>query len=110
MHSPVPPSDRKVGARIGVYELVRRIGAGGMGEVWEATLHGPAGFRKQVALKLLHARPSEQDRALLVREARIGARLQHPNVVGVIGLGEVDGAWHIVMELVRGPSLAQLVR
>jgi hypothetical protein len=103
-------SERNPGDRVGACELVRLLGVGGMGEVWEAVLHGPAGFRKEVAVKLLHASPSEQDRALLVREARLGARLQHPNVVGVLGLGEVDGAWHVVMELVRGPSIAQLVR
>ncbi len=95
---------------MGACELVRLLGTGGMGEVWEAVLHGPAGFRKSVALKLLHARPTEHDAALLVREARLGARLQHPNVVGVFGLGEVDGAWHVIMELVRGPSTAKLVR
>lgn len=103
-----------VGLRLGRYTLVAPLGAGGMGSVWEATLHGPEGFEKRVALKLLLGGRSavgpEEERAALVREARIGAWLHHPNVVGTHDLGEVDGRWYVAMELVRGVSLAELSR
>ncbi len=102
---------RSPGTRFGPYELVAPLGTGGMGEVWEAVLHGPGGFRKAVALKLLREGPS--DPALgkaLVREARLGALLQHPNVVGTLGLGEYQGTWCIALELVRGASVLQIWR
>ena len=98
------------GQQLGRYVLVRCLGRGAEGEVWEAVLHGPQGFRKPVALKLLRSGPS-QDRAGeegLVAEARLGALLQHPNVVGTYELGEADGKWFVAMELVRGASLWQL--
>src|SRR6476619_3003791 len=97
------------GTRVGRYVLRRRLGRGGMGEVWEATLEGPAGFRKAVALKVL--RPTRADPAAteaLLREARLGALLSHPNVVGTLELGEADGRWFVAMELVRGPSVREL--
>ncbi len=98
-----PPDDRGPDpVRIGRYELVRLLGSGGQGRVYEAVLHGPGGFRKPVALKLL-------DRAGggLVREARLGGLLRHPNLVDVYEVGEEDGIAFAAMELCRGGSLAQ---
>jgi predicted ATPase len=92
--------------RLGRYELVRRLGFGASGEVWEATLHGPEGFRRPVALKVLRGVPDEARRAGLLREARLGALLQHPNVVAVHDAGEADGRGFVAMELVVGVSLA----
>jgi predicted ATPase len=98
------------GLRVGRYELGSKLGAGGMGDVWEAVLHGPEGFRKTVALKLLRERSGRpSDSEALVREARLGALLSHPNVVATYDLGEADGRWYLAMERVQGPSLAQLV-
>lgn len=80
-------------------------------------LHGPRGFQKPVALKLLRAGLVDPERAeSLVHEARLGAQLQHPNVVGTLELGceepEAGGAptWYVAMELVRGTSVAALFR
>ncbi len=101
------------GRRVGRYRLERRLGRGGMGEVWAAVLEGPAGFRKPVALKLLRPRAGPDDPEAvetLRREARIGALLSHPNLVGTYELGQADGRWFVAMELVRGPSTADLVR
>src|SRR5688500_10345923 len=97
------------GATVGRYELVRVVGRGGMGEVWEACLVGPRGFRKPVALKLLHQGPRPADEDALVDEARIGALLHHPNVVSVHELGVSEGRWFIAMELVRGRSVTSLL-
>ncbi|MCB9687457.1 MAG: tetratricopeptide repeat protein [Alphaproteobacteria bacterium] len=106
MRDPSSPSTR----RIGRYELLRPIGRGGGGEVWEAVLHGPQGFRKGVAVKLLREGPAEHDAEALVREARLGALLSHPNVVSTLELGYDEGAWFVAMELVHGPSLAEVAR
>ncbi len=74
--------------------------------MWEALLHGPGGFVKPVALKMLRAEKAGQrdDRAQLLREARTGARLQHPNVVSTLLVSEHDGVLCIALELVRGRS------
>ena len=85
--------------------------AGGAGEVWEAVLHGPGGFRKSVALKLLAPWrvPDAEAAAGLMREARLGALLSHPNVVGTLGVAEHLGVWAVALELVRGASLAEVL-
>jgi tetratricopeptide (TPR) repeat protein len=92
------------GDRIGRYTLVRPLGRGGTGEVWEAVLRGPRGFTRRVALKRLVSR----DDSSLVREARLGAALHHPNLVAVHDLDEAAGALFVVMELVDGASAARL--
>ncbi|MCB9695382.1 MAG: protein kinase [Alphaproteobacteria bacterium] len=100
-----------VGDHVGRYELLRRLGAGGMGEVWEAVLHGPEGFRRTVALKLLVPLEDEpQNWQALVHEARLGAMLSHPNVVATHDLGRAGDRWYLAMELVRGPSLSAVRR
>ncbi|MEQ1500758.1 MAG: tetratricopeptide repeat protein [Myxococcota bacterium] len=98
------------GATFGRSALVRPLGRGANGEVWEAVLNGPRGFRKPVALKMLLGAPDDGggDDESLIHEARVGALLHHPNVVGVYELGEHDGRWFVAMELVRGASLAAL--
>ena len=92
----------------GRYEVLRLLGQGGTARVFAAELLGPAGFRKPVALKVL--RPHRQDRgAALLREGRLGARLQHPAVVQVYDVGEEDGAVFVAMERIEGPTLRQLL-
>ena len=94
--------------RLGRYELVRTLGRGGAGEVFEAVLHGPMGFQKSVALKVLRHGVDGFVQEFMF-EARLGAMLAHPNVVGTHELGQVDGRWFIAMELVRGGSARQLL-
>ena len=95
--------------RIGRYTLLTRLGSGSAGEVWEALLEGPVGFRKRVALKLVAARA--RDIAGLRHEARLGALLRHPNIVDVYELGSThDGRVFLAMELVPGPSLGRLLK
>ena len=92
----------------GSYELVERIGEGGMAEVWRALSRGVAGFEKTVVLKrVLPTLMARQDFAsLLIREAKIAALLNHPNIVQIFELGEEDGAYFIAMEYVHGCDLA----
>ncbi len=92
----------------GQYELIERIAEGGMAEVWRARSRGVAGFEKTVVIKrvlpALLERPGFAE--LLVREAKIAARLSHPNVVQIFDLGEREGSYFIAMEYLRGRDLA----
>lgn len=96
---------------LGRYKLGRKLGAGGMGEVFLAHASGAEGFEKPVALKRIfrHISADEDYRRLFIREAKVSARLSHPNIVQVFDLGEEDDELFIAMELVDGPSLAELL-
>jgi serine/threonine-protein kinase len=87
------------------YELVRRIGAGGMGEVWLAYDEELAG--RPVAIKIMHKHmlPNADDVARFEREARIAALMDHPNIVTVYTTGTYDGAPFMVMEYLKGNDL-----
>ncbi|RSS41201.1 serine/threonine protein kinase, partial [Streptomyces sp. WAC07061] len=91
------------------YRLDRRLGAGGMGEVWRG--HDRA-LRRAVAVKvLLDAATNEELIARFRREATIGARLQHPGITVVHDVGQHEGRLFIVMELLSGEDLgARLAR
>jgi serine/threonine protein kinase len=95
----------------GRYRLVERLAVGGMGEVWKASMHGPAGFERAVAVKLLHAaHEGEAERVeMFLDEARMTALLDHPNIVQTIELGRHAGQYFIVMEYIDGLSVAQLL-
>src|SRR5882672_10059589 len=92
-------------ASVGPYQILERIGAGGMGEVFLG--HDPR-LERRVALKCLTSAEtsSEQGRARVLREARAAARLNHPNIAGVHDVLELDDGTFIVMEYVEGISLA----
>ncbi|HEY5147211.1 MAG TPA: serine/threonine-protein kinase [Polyangiaceae bacterium] len=98
--------------RLGPYELLRRIATGGMAEVYLARRGGPHGFKKIVAVKrILPQYASDPDFvAMFVDEARVCARLGHPNIVQVFDFGEQDGELYMAMEYVDGTTAARLVR
>src|SRR5215468_4190403 len=86
------------------YQLIRRLGAGAMGEVWEAE---DTTLGRRVALKFVRpeSNADPQYQARLVREARALARLRHPNVVAIHDLGHTqDGELFVALELIDGPS------
>lgn len=97
------------GTTLGQYELVRRIGTGGMAEVYEAVHRG---LKKTVALKvLLPAVADNEDlRARFLREGEAASRIQHPHVVDVTDVGEQDGVPFLVMEFLVGDTLTQVIR
>ena len=96
---------------VGRYELQTVLGQGAMGRVFKAELAGPSGFRKPVAIKVLHARMDDlEGRQRLVREARIGALLRGPNLVDTYDLEELDGALMLVMEFIDGTTLKELLQ
>src|SRR3954471_7468930 len=96
------------GTRIGAYELLAVLGAGGMGEVYRAR---DTQLKRDVALKFLAAAmAADADRlARFQREAEILASLNHTNIAHLYGLAEGDGIRALVMELVEGPTLADRI-
>ncbi len=96
---------------LGRYQLHRRLGQGGMGEVWLATIKGAVGFEKTVAVKRLHERlAGDPDRIrALLREAVLGVSLDHEHIVQVFDLGEDSGRYYVAMEFVRGHSLSHVL-
>lgn len=108
-----PPSIHRpaTGWRVGEYELLSRIAAGGMGEVFVARKTGRGAFDKRVALKLLLPHLSEEPELVrrFLDEARITAQMNHPNLVQVFDIGEADGRHYLAMALVEGVSLARLL-
>jgi serine/threonine protein kinase len=97
---------------LGPYELLQRIATGGMAEVYLARRAGPHGFQKVVAVKrILPQLAQDADFvAMFVDEARVCARLAHPNIVQVFDFGEHDGELYMAMEFVDGTTAARLVR
>ncbi len=101
-------ADLVEGQEFGDYAIVRRLGRGGMGTVYEAD-HRPTGRR--VALKVLaHSLDNPQARARFLREGRLAASINHPNSVYVYGTEEIAQTPTISMELIRGGTLQQLVK
>ena len=103
---------RKPGARLGKFHLVERLGRGGMAEVWRAHSMGPKGFRRTAVVKriLPHLAEDPQFVEMFLAEARLSARLEHPNIVAVHELGEDHGDYFIAMEYVRGRDLVTVLR
>jgi len=97
-----------VGARFGHYELLSRIGAGGMGEVFRAR---DLDLQRDVAIKFLPAQyAADADRlARFAQEARAASALNHPNIVTIHEIGQAFGQPYIVMELVEGLTLHDII-
>jgi serine/threonine-protein kinase len=91
------------------YRLDRKIGSGGMADVW---LADDTELDRKVAIKILHDRFAQDSEFVqrFQREAQAAAGLQHPNVVGIFDRGAFDGTYFIAMEYVDGPSLKDLVK
>src|SRR5439155_6248415 len=96
------------GTRLGPYEIVALLGAGGMGEVYRAR---DTKLNRDVAIKVLpEAVANDAERlARSHREAQILASLNHPNIAHIYGLEDASSAHALVMELVEGPTLADRI-
>ena len=105
----MPESD--VGSYFGKYFLLKKLAAGGMGEVFLAKQQGPAGFEKILIIKkvLAHLTENKEFVELFLSEARLAARMNHRNIVQVFELGEQDGAYFIAMEYVQGTALRDVI-
>jgi serine/threonine protein kinase len=108
---PVTP-DMMASETLGNYDLLRRLGAGGMAEVHLARQHALEGFQKLVVLKqvLPHLARDRHFVRMFLEEARLAALLDHPNVVQVFDLGHEGGEFFFTMEFVYGENLQSVVR
>ncbi|MCS7079473.1 MAG: protein kinase [Chloracidobacterium sp.] len=95
--------------RFGRFEVIERLGGGGMGDVFLAR-DGELG--RKVAIKVLKARYAHQSetRRRFLREARMVSNLNHPNIATLYEIGEVEGVPYLVMEYIRGKTIAQCLR
>ncbi|HEY4184137.1 MAG TPA: serine/threonine-protein kinase [Polyangia bacterium] len=96
---------------LGRFELIERIGQGGMAEVFRAAVTGPEGFRRELVVKRVLPQLSARERftQMFVNEAKISALLAHPNIVQIFEFGEAGGAYFIAMESVRGLTLREVL-
>lgn len=99
---------KKLPCYFGPYRLVEFLGVGATSEVYRAE---QPGFPRSVALKLLLPTVTNREGWIrrFQREATVIRKLQHPNIVGFLDFGELDGAWFLAMELCVGRSLRALV-
>ena len=95
-------------ARVGRYELIGRIGAGGMASLFLGRVTGPGKFEKRVVIKFLHPHlADDQDMIeMFLDEAALAARINHPNVCSVIDFGQIDRGYFIAMEHLVGATLS----
>ena len=100
------PSSLSPGSRFGNYEIIEQLGAGGMGEIYRAR---DIRLGREVAIKTISlARLSQEETlARFEREARSASALNHPNIVTIYELGQVDGTHYIAMELILGKTVRE---
>jgi eukaryotic-like serine/threonine-protein kinase len=108
---PADPEHRSVD-RFGRYTVFECLGAGGMATVHRATVEIGGGVVREVALKRMLPNLADDKKTLddFIREAKLAAQLQHPNIVRMLELGRQGTTYFIAMELVKGESLLQLMK
>ncbi len=108
----MPANMQSNAAVVGRYHLVERIAVGGMAEIFLACEKGAHGMERLVVIKRILPNLAEDASfvAMFLQEARVHARIGHPNVVRIHELGEADGLPFMAMEYVEGSTLRQLLR
>jgi tRNA A-37 threonylcarbamoyl transferase component Bud32 len=103
--------ERRTEEAVGRYRIVSQLGQGGTADVYLAVADGPAGFQKLVVLKVLRKSLAgdPEFRAMFLSEARLAARLHHPNIVQTNEVLELDGVPVMVMEYLEGQPLSQVI-
>ena len=97
---------------LGRYAMYEQFAAGGMATLHYGRLLGPSGFSRTVAIKRLHAHLSEDPDfvAMFLDEARLAARIHHPNVIQTLDVESSEGELFVVLDYVHGDSLSRLLR
>jgi hypothetical protein len=103
--------DRMDGSKIGPYRLRERIAQGGMAELYMADYVRRDGFKRAMAVKrvLPHLAENQDFINMFIREARLAALLQHPNIVQIFDFGKLQNAYFIAMEYIDGMNLGQIM-
>ena len=98
--------------QFGKYTLLKKLGDGGMAEVFLAEMKGPEGFSKRVAIKriLPHLSHDSVFTESFINEARLGGYLNHHNIVQTLDFGQIDGFYYLAMEYVQGVDLRQVLQ
>ncbi|HEX3771685.1 MAG TPA: serine/threonine-protein kinase, partial [Polyangiaceae bacterium] len=106
-----PPQSERI-TNLGKYRLIADLARGGMGLIHLAVLKGPGGFTKLLVVKELRPELASDPSfvSMFFQEARVAARLSHPNIVHTIEVGSQDARHYIAMEHVDGPSLQRFAR
>ena len=96
---------------LGEYHLLRKLGQGGMGEIFLAKRVGVGGFEKTVVVKTMleSLASSEEFVAMFFDEAHLAARLSHPNIAHIYDFGVIDGVYYITMEYIPGEDLGSII-
>lgn len=100
------------GRQLGRYEVLTQLASGGMAGVYVARAKGVAGFERLVAVKVLHPHLAYEDEfiSMFLDEARLAARIRHPNVVGTLDISDTQGdGFFLVMEYIEGDHLGALL-
>ncbi len=99
------------GERLDRFELIAELASGGMATVFLARLSGAAGFQRLVAIKRLHPHLAREPEfvEMFLDEARLAARIHHPNVVPIQEVGESDQGYYLVMDYIEGDTLARVL-
>jgi serine/threonine-protein kinase len=107
----VVPVSEVPSQRIERYELLAELSAGGMATVYLARLGGAGGFQRLFAIKRLHPHLAHEHEfvQMFLDEARLAARIHHPNVVPILEVGTSEAGYHLVMEYIEGETLARLL-
>lgn len=97
---------------LGKYRIIKRLAIGGMSELFLARVIGAEGFERHVVVKRMLTRLATSSNfvEMFLDEARLTARLHHPNIVQVYDLGQHDGAYFLAMEYLHGPNLQTILR
>ncbi len=97
--------------RFGRYTLLTKLASGGMASVFLAKARGEHGFARLFAIKIIHPHLLDQPEFLarFLHEGRLASQIRHPHVVSVFDVGEAEGTPYLVLDYVRGASLAELV-
>jgi serine/threonine-protein kinase len=119
-HSELAPADAGPGLtllpdrerQLGRYTLLCRLATGGMASLYLARFVGPDGFEKLVAVKRIHEHLTQNPEfvSMFIDEARLAARISHPNVAQILDLGSIEGTYFIAMEYVAGETLTSLLK
>ena len=102
-----------VGRKLGRYEVLAQLASGGMATVYVARAQGVAGFERLVAIKVLHPHLAHDDEfiSMFLDEARLAARIRHPNVVPTLDISDSSGdGYFLVMEYIEGDHFGGLLR